>query len=143
MLSITDMFKSLGAPLVNPLWSWGAERSADGAIFLRVWQDRCATVRGRRSVRITSNAYFRDKPDSLGNAERMRHVDLIRSGRPAYLLMCTVEDPSAHPRAIAKYNDAEVFVGGELIDHEGDAWLVLAERRPVAKVRPNNSLQLP
>jgi hypothetical protein len=32
------LFEKLGAPLKNTVWSWGGVR-ADGAIFLRVWED--------------------------------------------------------------------------------------------------------
>ncbi|MNG74488.1 hypothetical protein D3C76_1120100 [compost metagenome] len=35
----SEFFKSLGAPLKNTRWSWGARRS-DGALVLRIWKDR-------------------------------------------------------------------------------------------------------
>jgi hypothetical protein len=101
MLSLTEMFASLGAPLANQRWSWGAERQNDGAVFLRVWQDESRKLDGRRSVRLTANAFFAEKPDNLGNAERLRHVELIRSGRPAYLVMCVAVDPKVEPRTIS------------------------------------------
>lgn len=140
MLSLTEMFASLGAPLANQRWSWGAERSSDGAVFLRVWQDECRKIEGRRCVRLTANAFFADKPDNLGNAERLRHVALVRSGRPVYLVMCVAVDPKLEPRTIARFNRDEVFVGGALVDHEGDAWIELAARKPVREVRPDSSL---
>jgi hypothetical protein len=141
MLSLTEMFASLGAPLANQRWSWGAERPSDGAVFLRVWQDESKKLDGRRSVRLTANSFFADKLDNLGNAERLRHVNLIRSGRSAYLVMCVAVDPRLEPRTISKFNGHEVFVGGVLADFEGDAWIELASRRPVSEVRPNKSLE--
>ena len=90
---------------------------------------------GVRFVRLTANAVFAGRPDSLGNAERLKHVELIRSGRPAYLLMCLAADPKADPRTIANFNGNEVFVGGLLVDLDGDAWIELAGRRPVAEAR--------
>ncbi|KAB0520533.1 hypothetical protein F7R20_27610 [Pseudomonas brassicacearum subsp. brassicacearum] len=40
--SITQFFAALKAPLHMMRRSWGAVRD-DGAVFLRVWQDRCET----------------------------------------------------------------------------------------------------
>lgn len=141
MLSLTETFSSLGAPLTNQRWSWGAERQDDGAVFLRVWQDECDKIDGRRAVRITANDDFADKPDNLGNAERLKHVELIRAGRLVYLIMCVALNPNEEPRKIAKFNDREVFVGGAVFDHAGDAWVELVSRRPFSAVRPKTSAE--
>lgn len=141
MLSLSEMFASLGAPLTNQRWSWGAERPNGGALFLRVWQDECAKIDNRRAVRITANTYFAGKPDNLGNTERLKHVGLIRAGRTAYLIMCVAVDPGAEPRKIAHFNDREVFVGGEVFDYEDDVWIELVSRKPITEVRANNSLE--
>ena len=47
-----DLFATLGAPLANVRWSWGAVRPADGAVILRVWKDNVQTHDGREYVRI-------------------------------------------------------------------------------------------
>ncbi len=141
MLSLTEMFAALGAPLTNQRWSWGAERQSDGAIVLRVWQDECSKIEGHHAVRITATEYFEDKPNNLGNTERLKHVELIRAGRTVYLVMCAAVDTKVEPRAIAHFNDKEVFVGGRLFDHEGDAWVELQTRKPVSELLPNKSLK--
>jgi len=138
-MSLTEMFASLGAPLKNQRWSWGAERSEDAVVFLRVWQDECDKINDRRAVRITANSYFADKPNNLGNIERLKHVELIRSGRTTFLIMCAAVDPKAEPRVISQFNEREVFIGGAIIEHDGDTWIELSSRKPVSEVRPNKS----
>ncbi len=137
MLSLTEPFASLHSPLANSLWSWGARRDADGAVFLRVWQDECRTIAGRPAVRITARAYFADKPDNLGWKERLAHVALIRAGCPAYLIMCTAANTQVEPRTIQHFNASELSVAGALFEHEGDYWLELAGRRSIASFRTN------
>lgn len=79
-MNLTELFAYLGARLANNRWSWGAVRQADGAVFLRVWQDEWQRVDGLCAVRITDNRNFADVPDNLGYAERLRHIDLLRGG---------------------------------------------------------------
>ena len=139
MPSLTEMFKNLGAPLANQRWAWGAERESDGAIFLRVWQDECGKLNGKRAVRVTANDFFKNNQNNLGYAERAKHVSLIRSGRPVYLVMCIAKDSAAVPREIAGFDDKDVFVGGALMDHDGETWIELAARKPAREVRSSNS----
>ena len=51
-MSTSSFFASLGAPLVNSRWSWGARRSSDGAIFLRVFQEEKWIADGRLHMAI-------------------------------------------------------------------------------------------
>ena len=135
-MALSDLFAYLGAALKNTRWSWGAVRTCDGSVFLRVWQDECGTVNSIRVVRITDNKYFANTPDSHGYIERLQHIDLIRSGSPSFLIMCLAQNVGANPRVIHSFNDREIFVGGRLIDHDGDVWLEMVRRVPVADVRP-------
>ncbi len=41
---------------------------------------------------------------------------------------------NAHPRKIRSYNEKEVFVGGELIEHDNNHWLEMADRVPVSQI---------
>ena len=135
-MSLSELFAYLGAPLANNRWSWGAIRNRDGAVFLRVWQDEWQKVDGRRAVRITDNQFFADAADNLGYSERLRHIDLLRNGNPGFMIMCLANDLAANPRTIHSFNEREVFVGGAVIDHDGEVWLEAVRREPIANVRP-------
>jgi len=135
-------FERLGAPLANPRWSWGAERKEDGTVFLRVWQDECKKIDGKFFMRLTANEYFeKNDPANLGYQERLRHIGLVENGAMAYMTICEAKDVSAIPRSVKKYNDKEVFLGGLLIDRNGDKWLELKGRFPIKDVQKirNNS----
>ena len=127
-MSPSELFRRLGAPLVNVVWSWGAVRTSDGAVILRVWQDRERKVDGRWYTRITHHAVFVDDPANLGWQERLGHVAKIRDGARCYLVMCEAKDVEASPRAIKSFNDRDLFVGGELREMDGDWWIERAGR---------------
>ena len=127
--SITQFFGALGAPLRMVRQSWGAVR-ADGAVFLRVWQDRCEQHDGIRYVQLTHLEKYGSDSSSFGYTERQRHVDLIQKGAPCYLVMCRVKDPDASPRDIKSFNGDAVFVGGALRQFDGDCWIELAGKVP-------------
>ena len=63
-----------------------------------------------------------------GYREWLRHVDLARKGSKVYMVICTVKDPDAVPRKIGSFIKDDVFLGGEVIDHEGDIWIEQAGR---------------
>ena len=136
-MTLSELFAYLGAPLKNPRWSWGSVRPADGAVFLRVWQDEQRKVEGRWYTQISANQFFKDEPGNLGHAERQTQVERVRNGAPSFMIMCQASDPQAHPRSIGNYNQREVFVGGNVIRLEGDDWLARVDRRRVDKVRPS------
>ena len=130
-MSVTTFFKSIGAPLANSRWSWGAVRT-DGIVILRVWQDGTSRKEGKFLVQVTHLEKYGDGRglDNLGYAERMRHVELIRKGARAYLVMCLAQDPSVHeaPREIKSFNSKELFVGGALHAIEGETWIEIVDR---------------
>jgi hypothetical protein len=128
------MFRRLGASLANVMWSWGAVRSSDGAIFLRVWQDRERKVEGRWYTMLTHHEKFEDDPGNLGWQERLAHVERVRSGTPCFLVMCEAKDVNAEPRSIKSFNDRDVFVGGELMELDGDWWIERAGRVPAREL---------
>ncbi len=129
-ISLTEFFHRLGAPLANSRWSWGGVRP-DGAVFLRVWQDRTRQIDGKPHAMLTHHSKYADSPQNLGYQERLRQVELIQSGAPCFLVMCRAKDPKAAPRAIASFNVGEVFVGGASREVDGDTWIELAGRRGV------------
>jgi hypothetical protein len=134
-MTLSDLFKSVGAPLANIRWSWGAVRSSDGAVFLRVWQDETRRLDGRRFVLVADPIFFAGREDSLGYAERLSHLALIRRGAASFMIMCLAEDPQADPRAIKSFNRDDVFVGGTLLEADGKWWLELANRLPITSFR--------
>jgi hypothetical protein len=131
----SDFFRFLGAPLANKRWSWGAVRQKDGAVFLRVWQDETKNVEGKRYIQIAYVSMRIDEKDSLGYAERIRHVEMVRKGARTYLVMCVALDISASPRVIKSFNREEVFLGGRLVESQTSWWIELCERLPIASVR--------
>jgi len=134
-MTLSEMFKRLGAPLVNTRWSWGAIRASDGAVFLRVWQDRVMKHEGKRYV-LVARIKDRDKaPEKLGQQERLEHIERIREGAACYMVMCLVEDKDAIPRKIKSFNKEDVFVGGEVIELDSIIYIELADRVPVSAVR--------
>ena len=131
-MTLSQFFKYLGAPLKNVRWSWGAVRAGDGAVFLRVWQDECKTLEGRRCVLVSRAEALRE--DDLGRAERAAQVLLIKGGARCFLVMCLAKDPKASPRVIERFNREELFEGGGVIVEEGNTWLELAGRTRVDEV---------
>ena len=136
-MSLTDFFESLGAPLANNRWSWGAVRE-DGCVFLRVWQDGTSRKDGKLLVQVTHLEKYGDGRgrDNLGYAERLGHVDMIRKGAKSYLVMCLAQDPSVHdsPRVIKSFNSKDLFVGGPLHEIDGDSWVEIVDRVQVSAV---------
>jgi hypothetical protein len=135
-MTITDFFSSLGAPLTNQRWSWGAVRPSDGTVFLRVWQDEERKVGGAWFTKITFTEFFKSNPGNLGYLERLKHVDLLRAGARSGMVMCKARDVHASVRTVASFDRNDMFEGGRLVEIEGDCWLERAARRPVSNFRP-------
>ena len=126
-MSLTDFFKSLGAPLANSRWSWGGVRP-DGTVVLRVWQDEHERHEGQRCMRVTYHSRFEEVRASQGYPERMRHLELVRSGATCYLVMCKANPALLPRREVMDFDQADVFLAGSPIDVEGDTWLPLKAR---------------
>jgi hypothetical protein len=138
VLSQEEFFRSLAAPLHNVRWSWGAVRP-DGIVILRVWQDETRKFDGKLHVMITARKWFADDPDNLGNSERLKHVKAIREGAASAAIMCVAADPKASPRRMASFNKDELFLGGAVLEADGEDWLELVKRVPVGSLRSNTS----
>lgn len=128
-MSQKALFERLGAPLKNVRWSWGAVRAKDGAVFLRVWQDETLRRGTSTFMRLTSNEHFQTtNPTDLGYQERQKHVAVVSAGARCYMIMCVAMDTTAEPRVVESFNSHEVWLGGDLIDVDGDTWLELKNR---------------
>jgi hypothetical protein len=135
-MSISDLFRRLGAPLANHMWSWGAVRASDGAVFLRVWQDRERKIDGRWYTMVLSNVAEPTDPGNLGRLERIRQLELICNGARCYFVMCEAKDPKAAPRSIRSFNERDVFVGGAVVEMDGDWWIERAARISARELMP-------
>ena len=136
-MPITDFFKRLHAPLANARWSWGSVRESDEIVFLRVWQDRKIKHDGRHFMMITHHEKFDGNKDNLGYKERNEHVELIRAGSKCFMVMCLVDDVDAAPRKIKSFNSKDIFIGGEILEINGNTWMELAGRIPVKDAIPS------
>ncbi len=134
-MTLTEFFTYLGAPLVNQRWSWGGVRPSDGAVFLRVWQDEGRKLDGSSYTQVTFTKFFADNNSSLGYAERLQHIESIRSGQPSYMIMCVARDTGASPREVAMFNRDDIFVGGRLVEIDGDYWLERINRLPASALK--------
>lgn len=130
VISQKALFERLGAPLHNTLWSWGSVRQHDGAVFLRVWQDGHIKIDDKRFVWIGST----NQPSSRGGNERIRHIKLIETGSPCYMIMCLAVDPQAETRKIKSFNSEFLFVGGEIRLVDGKYLLEIKDRVPLRSV---------
>ena len=72
---------------------------------------------------LTHREKYEDDPGNLGWQQRRRHVELIRNGVSCYLVMREAMDVTAEPRSIRSFNDRDAFVGGKLLQIDGDWWI--------------------
>ena len=133
-MSISGFFEKLGAPLHNKRWSWGSVRKADGAVFLRVWQDEKVVIDKLPVMMVTHHDKYASNPDDLGYQERLSHIELIRNGVRCYMVMCRAKDPNKSPREIASWNKEVLFEGGEIVEMNGDTWIKVRTKVKVAEV---------
>jgi hypothetical protein len=113
--NISSFFESLGAPLKNVGWSWGAERR-DGAIFLRGWEDHRFT-------------------DADGEDVVVAHSTGVNAGAPCFVVMCIAKDVTATPREIESFDTRQLIVGGKVVVKNGWTCIEVLERRsPMALI---------
>jgi uncharacterized protein DUF3553 len=123
-----DFFISLGAPLRNLRWSWGALRS-DGVVILRIWKDQIRVFEGEGTF-AQVDRWREVRSSNPGARERTDHVALIRRGARSLLVMCAAEDVDARPRKVLSYDRGELYQGGRVIERDGIAWIEVGH--PVA-----------
>src|SRR4051812_22212864 len=90
-MSINRFFQEvLGANLKNARWSWGAVEPLSNRVFLRVWEDEIEHDDGVERILVRRR---HPRTNSAGYSERDRHIELIRSGAPAFGVLCRAADP--------------------------------------------------
>jgi hypothetical protein len=113
----------------------GAIRDSDQVVFLRVWQDQCKTLEGRRVVLVDiPPAHTRPDQETNGRDERRMHLAKIKSGAQCYMVMCEAKDASSEPRKIKNINRDDLFQGGKVVETDAGVWLEIAARVPVRDV---------
>lgn len=139
MMSMTSHFAELSAPLTNSNWSWGAVRESDKTVFLRVWQDGTSKYKELGKNYYTWVTDVDDANKSLGAIERRKHVKLISEGYTAYMVMCQGQDDDssiAKQGSVKDFNDKELFLGGQLVEYNGEILLENVERVPLRDGKP-------
>ncbi|QWD77975.1 hypothetical protein [Polynucleobacter sp. MWH-Svant-W18] len=112
ILSLTEFFENkLEAPMVNNRWSWGAVKSDGSAVYLSIWQDEIKRDDPKDPKSPTWVDVLWDEKlwsgvseASTARNERIRHIDLIKSGTPAYALIKIAKDPKTIPREMKEFN---------------------------------------
>lgn len=97
-------------------------------VFLRVWQDQKIRIDDTTYMMVTHHAAYADNESSPGYKERLGHIELARQGAKVYMIICIVKDPDGVPRSVKSFIEDDVFLGGEVIEHEGDSWIEQAGR---------------
>lgn len=123
--SISSFFKTLGAPLVNVLWSWGAVHKTSGDVIFRVWIDEHIrdTPSGKRHYRLTHRELYSDRESDAGYRERLEQIKVARSKGRAFFVICYPVDTTSQPRSILNYKKDRVGMGQHLLERDGDWWL--------------------
>jgi hypothetical protein len=127
-MNISNYFNKLKAPLKNNRYSWGGVKD-DGTVVLRCWNEERIKFNGVDAVLVDKNDYGDYR--SHGINERREHLELIKSGASSLLVMCTAKDVDAPVWEIATFTNKSVFVTGELIEHEGNRYLSIVDRKVV------------
>lgn len=99
--------------------------------MLRVWQNDALRIDGVLHVRLTHHAAFAGREDNLGYQERLQQLAQAREGAACFMVMCEPRDATEVPRVIKSFNERELFVASDLIDHDGDVWAPIASRQRV------------
>jgi len=132
MHSMSSLFQSLRAPLVNTRWSLGA--STKDYVLLRVWQDQTKTVDGVMTTEVYTKQ--KDLNDKLGQRERERHLQEVKAGKSCYLIMCVAKNPNENTRAIKSFGQESIFVGGGLEKTEdGSLFIKVVDRMKITDFR--------
>ncbi len=128
-MSMSSLFSELNAPLRNSMWSWGAVRESDRTVFLRVWEEGYRRIDNRRCIWVCDTD---GANQTLGGNERRQHVELIKRGYRAFMIMCISE---GNCEKVIDFNDEQLFVGGKLIEFDGEIYLEYIDRIDVRKAR--------
>jgi hypothetical protein len=130
---INDYFaKVLGAKLPRSQTSWEAVDS-QGRLFFRVWSDQTWDDK--------TLLFWKGRWDNaIGARDRLRCIETIQRGGPAYAVVCIPRDPKARIRKIKDYDPYRLLRLGDVFEvNRGKypgTYARIAERIPTASVVP-------
>ncbi len=124
-MTMSGYFKSLNAPLVNRVRSWGAINHTSGDVVFRIWADE--KIRGESGLkgryRLTDFALFADKLMDVGFQERLQHIEIARSKARAFFVLCRAKDETVQPRTIKSFKSDLIGFTNAIVRHNNDWWL--------------------
>ena len=138
-MPISEFFdKKLDAPLHSIRQSWGAVTRDCKGVALAVWQDEWKKIDGRNAVRVLWRPR-RPEMNPFSWNERENQIDMIRAGANCIMVMCRKKDnrTDSNDGRIASFNREDVFIGGDVLEHDGDLYLEIVDRIPVGEVLRN------
>lgn len=139
MPGISTFFRrTLGAPLRNDRWSWGAVNENTGQLFLRVWADEREEVDGVTCYLIKQHRWA---STSRGSPERQRQIDMMKDGTQAFGVVCIARDIHADRRTIESFDSDNLVKFGPVIERDGSVYATVAGSVPARAVR--NRLRIP
>lgn len=141
-IAISKFFSvKLKSPLNNINWSWGSFNEERNHVCLRVWagERRKLTINGKSVAgyyvggKSLYGAEY-DTPDHMhGFNERNEHLDMIRAGSKAILVIIHADDYDAEKWTIKSYNDKTLFLGDELVTNDDGQIFCIANERVTVK----------
>jgi hypothetical protein len=124
--------RTLGAPLKNSRWAWGAVNPKTGELFLSVWEDERETTDTVDRIMILGTEW---RTSSRGRIEREQHVGLMRQGVIAYGVLCVVRDVNTSgPRKIARFHRDHLLALGSVIEQAESVYAVITGEVPTSVV---------
>lgn len=124
-MTITNFFVLLGAPLRNPMWSWGAINPKTQDVVFRVWTDETEIFHGKCHYRLTLHKKWEIMSPRKRNGyeERKRHIEHAQKYGRVFFVYCHTGDLDAVPRKIGGYNENSIGVCESIIqDDANDFW---------------------
>ena len=128
--TITEFFEqTLGAPLKNPRWSWGAINPSTRDVYLRVWDDQRESFGGQDCVLLMGPRW-----NGPGLSERREHIQAFQEGSRAYAVLCTAQDSQDDTRRIRGFDSVAVALLGKVIEVDGMMYAEIAEFVPIGEL---------
>jgi hypothetical protein len=132
-MAISAFFRrTLGAPLKNDRWSWGAINESTGQLFLRVWADERQAVDGVPCYLIKENSWA---STSRGSPERQRQIEMMKDGTQAFGVVCVAKDIHAARRTIESFDSDSLVKFGPVIERGGSTYATIAGQVAARAVR--------
>ncbi|KRB07985.1 HNH endonuclease [Lysobacter sp. Root690] len=115
----------LHAPVANARWSWGSADERTRRVFLRLWRMDIASLDGHQIIRVLGPK----RTDRPGWKERVRHLELIKSGYVALGVICDKDSPDSS--VIRQFDHDSLLRLGHLIDRDDMVYMEVDGTVPV------------